>query len=318
MKTVLITGATGFIGRHALRSLIERGYDVHAICRDTIADANSDTSQNNEASEFGLSPKGRPTWHTCDLLAGEADALCKSVRATHLLHFAWIATPGVYWTSPENKEWVERTLSLVKTFRENGGTRAVLAGTCAEYDWSDLPDCIAEDAPIKPATLYGECKNETRERAESFARENGLSLAWGRIFFLYGPHEPKERLVPSVINSLLAGQEARTTSGEQIRDFLHVSDVANAFVTLLDSEVQRAVNIASGNAAAVKDVVMEIARIIGKPELVRLGAKPIGTNEPPRIVADIARLSNEVGWTPRYTLEEGLKQTIRWWQARTK
>jgi len=291
---------TGFIGRHALAPLLARGFEVHAVYH------------NAPLQIDGV------LWHQSDLLNEASTAiLCADVRPTHLLHFAWYAVPGKYWTSPENELWVIATQDLLKAFAENGGTRAVLAGTCAEYDWTNPPEFLSEISPLASATLYGISKNKTWKWAENFAREQNISLAWGRIFLLYGPHEDPARLVPSVITSLLDGKEANTTSGEQIRDFLHVEDVASAFVSLLDSDVRGAVNIGSGSPTAVKDIVLGIADIIGRQDLVRLGALPSRPNEPARLVADTTRLSQEVGFRPRYSLREGLEKTILWWKENT-
>ena len=296
-KRVLVTGASGFIGHHALHPLLTQGFEVHAVAKSP------------RENENGI------VWHSADLLDVEAEKLCAEVKATHLLHLVWYAVPGLYWTSPENERWVQATLALVEAFQKNGGKRAVLAGTCAEYDWQNLPERIGEDTPISPSSLYGACKHRAHELCETFSKETGMSLAWGRIFFLYGPGEPKERLVPSVINALLEGKEARTTSGEQIRDFLHVEDVANAFTVLLESNAEGAVNIASGEAIAIKDLIQEIGTLLGKSDLLRLGALPSRANEPARIVARAERLTNEVGFHPRYSLSEGLTQTIEWWKA---
>ncbi len=296
-KRVLVTGATGFIGRHALQPLIERAFEVHAVFHETPLQIND------------------VTWHQADLLKeGSAEALCSEVRATHLLHFAWIATPGVYWTSSENEKWKQATLDLLKAFSQCGGKRAALAGTCAEYDWSEGAGVFSENSRIDPASPYGKAKHETHQRAAFFAREQALSLAWGRIFFLYGPGEPKERLVPSVIRALLNDEAARTTSGEQVRDFLYVHDVADAFVSLLESTAEGAVNIGSGEGIAIRDIILQVAETLGKRDLVQLGALP-KRDEPARIVADITRLRNEVDWIPLTSLKKGLDETIAWWKA---
>jgi nucleoside-diphosphate-sugar epimerase len=90
-------------------------------------------------------------------------------------------------------------------------------------------------------------------------------------------------------------------------------DVAEAFVALLDSDVCGPVNVASGQAVRVKDIVLAIAAALNRADLIRLGAVPAPDSDPPLIVGDVTRLSKEVGWAPRYTLEDGLQLAIRWW-----
>ncbi|MCS6776662.1 MAG: NAD(P)-dependent oxidoreductase [Chloroherpetonaceae bacterium] len=295
MKRVLVTGASGFIGRHSLHSLVERGYEVHAVTPGPVV-------------------PGPYRWHHVDLLApGGAALLMQEIRPTHLLHFAWYAVPGQYWTSLENFRWVRASLELLQEFQVCGGQRVVMAGTCAEYDWR-YGACVENVTPLSPTTPYGVCKNALRALGEAFGAQTGLSFAWGRIFFLYGPHELPSRLVASVICALLRGEPARTSHGRQIRDFLHVQDVADAFVHLLESEVTGAVNVASGRPVALREVVTRIADMIGRRDLLEVGAIPTPPSEPGLLVADTGRLNREVGWVPRYSLEEGLRQTIAWWR----
>jgi nucleoside-diphosphate-sugar epimerase len=302
MGRVLVTGGTGFIGRHAIPSLLERGHEVHASYR----------------SEPG-EPRPGLTWHHADLLdSGQVDELVERIRPTHLLHFAWYAEHGTFWTSPENVRWVEATLRLVRQFSAAGGKRAVLAGSCAEYDWSQ-PSwdgvCSESSTPINPATFYGKSKHATRLVAEGLAVEAGLSFAWGRIFFVYGPREDPRRLVASVARALIAGEPAPTSEGSQRRDFLHAADVAAAFVALLDSAVDGAVNIGSGVATPVRRVVELIAAATSAPELVRWGDVPTRADDPPVLVADVSRLREEVGWQPRFSAEEGIERTVAWWRG---
>jgi nucleoside-diphosphate-sugar epimerase len=234
------------------------------------------------------------------------------VRPTHLLHLAWIATPGVYWTSPENHCWVEASKHLLATFAEHGGKRAVITGTCAEYDWTAGGVCRESSTPVRPVTVYGRCKNELREWLE----DRGLNAAWARLFFLYGPREHPARLVPSVSRALLAGEVAECTAGTQERDFLHTEDVTDALISLVWSDITGPINVGSGGPVAVRTVIETVARTCGRPDLVRLGARPTPPNEPPLLVADVSRLRDELGWRPRITLEEGLLQTVNWWRAR--
>jgi nucleoside-diphosphate-sugar epimerase len=136
------------------------------------------------------------------------------------------------------------------------------------------------------------------------------------VFFLYGPDEQPGRLVPSVVRSLLGGESVPASDGEQIRDFLHVSDVADGFASLLASDVCGPVNIASGEAVTVRTVIETIARSVGRPELIRWGALERGPGDPDVLLADVARLRDEVGFVPRITLEEGLMTTVDWWRER--
>ena len=189
-----------------------------------------------------------------------------------------------------------------------------MAGTCAEYDWQ-YGYCSEQVTPLAPATLYGTCKHSLQIVLDSFARQTGLSAAWGRIFFLYGPHEHPSRLISSVIVSLLKGEPARCSHGNQIRDFLYVEDVADAFTALLESDITGPVNVASGGPIALRDIIYKIAEKIDREDLIQLGVVPVSSHEPHLLVADVSRLTDEVGWMPKYNLDRGLEQTIAWWRS---
>jgi len=294
MKRVLVTGATGFVGRHSLPRLLESGYEVHAVGGQRSPEA----------------PSRDIVWHRANLLEpGEIASLVGKVRPSHLLHFAWYAVPGKYWTAPENLAWVRATINLMQVFSDHGGQRAVMAGSCAEYDWK-FDYCSELFTPCRPATLYGACKHGTQVLLDAWSRQARLSSAWGRIFFLYGPGEYPSRLVPSVIQSLLRNEPALCTHGNQVRDFMYVEDVAAAFIELLGSDVKGAVNIASGVSTTLKEVIHTIADHLNKRGLVQLGAVPAPAGEPDVLIADVGRLRDEVGFRPRYSLQDGIAQTI--------
>jgi nucleoside-diphosphate-sugar epimerase len=300
MSGVLVTGATGFVGLPLLTRLAHSEPDVHAVSRGE-----------SFPSVAGV------TWHRLDLADGAGlETLMNDLRPERLVHTAWYVEHGRFWGAPQNVAWVERSLHLLRAFADAGGRRAVLLGTCAEYDWTAANGPLHEQrSPIEPRTLYGVAKDSLRRLACAYAERVGLELAWGRLFFLYGPREAPERLVGSVTRALLRGEPAKTTSGVQERDFLHVEDVAEATLQLLRGQVVGAVNIASGERVSMAALVDGIANAIGRPELVRRGVLPDRAGDPPLLLADVARLRKEVGFRPQICLEDGLRDTIEWWRS---
>ncbi len=191
----------------------------------------------------------------------------------------------------------------------------MLAGSCAEYAWEPRTTCVEDETPCHPATLYGTSKHALRLVAERYAHEVGLSLGWGRVFFVFGPREDPSRLGGSVARSLVLGQPTLCSHGEQLRDFLYSGDLADAFVALLASSVQGPVNLASGRPTRVRDLVGALADAAGRPDLVQLGALPASAGEPAALLADVARLRDEVGWSAATRLELRAADTIDWWRA---
>jgi nucleoside-diphosphate-sugar epimerase len=307
-RRVLVTGAGGFIGRTSIEPLLRAGFEVHAVL-------SPDTPARNLEPEAGSS---RLQVRRADLLDLSAiDALVEAVRPTDLLHFAWIATPGVYWRSEANHRWLVASQTLLRSFQVRGGVRAVMAGSCAEYDWSHAGVCNEATSPLAQGvvvTPYAACKIALQRWFEEFAAAHGLSSAWGRIFFQYGPGEARQRLVASVIVALLAGRDALCTDGRQVRSFLHVADVGAAFAALLDSQVRGAVNIGSDERISIAQLLEKLAGQLGRPDLLKLGALEAAPGEPAVLLPDVGRLRDEVRFQRHWTLDAGLADTVRWWR----
>ncbi len=307
-RRVLVTGAGGFIGRWSVPPLVRAGFDVHVV-------VSGGMNGQIPAELTGSKP------HFADLLKEpDIDALLDRVRPTHLLHFAWIAAPGIYWTSADNARWLAASQYLLRSFHARGGSRVMMAGTCAEYDWSRAGVCDEQTTPLADASAaaaapYAVCKIAMQRALAEFGLRKQLSTAWGRIFFQFGPYEHPNRLVPSVIRHLLLEQEAPCSHGRQVRSFLHVSDVGAAFAKVLDSDVEGTLNIGSDEPISIAELIECIGRQIGRPELLRLGERPTPPREPPLLVPDIRRLRDEVRWRPRFTLHDGLSHAIDWWRG---
>lgn len=298
MKRVLVTGAGGFIGRHCLSRLLQDGFEVHAMGR-------------RRHTVPGV------TWHPADVLdACHRRSVVMTVEPSHLLHLAWSTDHGVFWSDPSNLDWAAATLDLASVFTARGGTRLLVAGSCAEYDWSAAEDRFHESkSACRPSTFYGQAKHSTQGLLAAYASEVGLSFSWGVLFFLMGPGEKRERLVPSVITAILDGRPAALSAGTQVRDFVDVRDAAHAMVALLQSDVRGRVNVGTGRGVAVADVANRIGIVLGHPELLDFGARALPLHEPRRVVADVTRLTTEVGYLPSRTLDESIAAAVEWWQA---
>lgn len=290
---VLLTGGSGFLGRHAVDALSRSDAEIVATYR----------------RQPGPQRPGIE-WRVCDLLNGDSvAALVRETRPTHLLHMAWRPVYGDVADARDNVHWLKASLDLATEFIDAGGQRIVGAGTCLEYGASFNP-CDEALTRLAPANTYASCKHALRAALDGLTRAAGVELAWARIFFAYGPGEHETRFVASVARSLLRGEPAEMTSGQQVRDYTYASDLGEALSLLVQSDHVGEFNIGSGTNAALRDIALELARQIGRPELLRLGAKPNRPHEAPMIVADLDKTAAALGWRPRTSLPAGLAETI--------
>lgn len=300
---ILLTGATGFIGSRVARLALAQGHEVAALAR--------------PGSGLRRIESERSRIRVVEGDLGNAAVLQKtlSVSAPDVcIHLAWYAEPGKYLWARENLDCLTGSFALLRALHDAGCRRVVLAGTSAEYEVSDAP--VSEESPIRPRTLYAAAKHSLALIAESFDFRGG-SVASARIFSLYGPDENPNRLVPYVVTRLLAGEECELTAGDAVRDYSHVDDVAGALLAIASSSVTGPVNVGSALPLSVRSLALRLADLVGRPELLRLGARPTPPGETRYLVADTLRLRREVGYAPRYDLDSGLAETVSWWRSRT-
>lgn len=292
MKRVLITGANGLIGRHVLPLLLADGWEVHAAALPATPCYNDGVS-----------------WHGVDLLdAATAKRICNDIRPTHLLHLAWYTEHGLYWHARINLDWVTASVRLAEEFCKAGGQRMVMAGTCAEYDWS-YGYCREETTPLNPATMYGIAKDAARRLIMAVADQHKLPCAWGRVFLPFGAGEAPERLIPSLIEVFKGTRPAFGVNGTAYRDFLHVTDVARAFAALLTTDGHGAYNICSGQPIQIGEVVKTVASLMQADPQPLLEMATERPGEPSLLAGDTTRI-RQLGWRQEHTLEQGLRHTL--------
>ena len=291
---VLITGGNGFIGRPTVRSMVAQSHEVIA------------PSGPASGSDEGL-----------DLLNSAAvENFLETHQPEGLIHLAWDTTPGAYWETPANLTWTAASLRLLESFVRHGGTRAVIAGTSAEYSWQSNTPLNESTTELAPDSLYGVSKDSLRRILEAWAPSTNLSLAWGRIFCPYGPDEKASRLIPKLIAKLESGETIPFDSGNLVRDFLHVDELGNAFATLFDSSCEGAINLGSGEELSIRDILSTLGKTLGRSDQIQFDQLPDPEGQPARVIASTDRLHRELGWTPSKTNQERIAETCHWWRKR--
>lgn len=291
---VFITGASGFIGSAVMHLLVEQGIEVAAL----VSHDKPHERLNNLSGRF-YRLEGR---------LGDIPALRPALEAFRpdiCIHLAWYAEPEKYLYSTENIPILEQSLAALQTLIDVGCTQIVGIGTCAEYD-TDF-GFLREDTSTRPATIYAACKLSLCLIGQHMAAAANVNFAWARMFYLYGPQEDSRRLIPALIQSLRAGKSFDATLGEQVRDYLHVADVASALWTLSKERANGIYNIASGNPITIRALMESVGDMVGNRHLIRFGELPYRQWEPMFICGDNRKLRT-LGWSPQYPLQKGLEQ----------
>lgn len=270
-QTVLLTGATGFVGRQVLRALQARSSDLRLVVREGTALPPETAGPAIEVIETpDMFAESREWWTRA----------CAGVDT--VIHVAWYAEPGQYLHSPKNLDCLAGTLALARACVGSGVRRFVGVGTCFEYDLSQ--GYLSVDTPLQPTTAYAGAKAAAFLALEHYFPGCGVEFAWCRLFYLYGEGEDSRRLVPYVRERLEAGEVANLTSGEQIRDFMNVERAGRMIAEVAGSDRNGPVNICSSIPVTVRELVERIADEYGRRDLLRFGVRPGNAVDPPCVV----------------------------------
>lgn len=294
---ILVTGAGGFIGSQVTRALVARGDEVLAVRRRA-------TSLSRIEDLLGRIRIAEAALEDLDRMA----RILEDFRPQAVIHLAWYSRPRDYLVSSRNLVSAAATSAFVERVFESGCPKLVGVGTCLEYAASNR--LRRESDPTDPTSLYASCKLSACLVARALARGRGSEVAWARLFHMHGPGEDPERIIPAVAESLRAGRACDLSPGLQVRDHLHVGDVAAALVQLAKPGISGIFNVCSGIPITLRQVLLTVAEIVGRPELLRFGARQYPADEIMFLAGDPSQL-RRAGWAPRFTdLRAGLADAL--------
>lgn len=270
-RKILLTGASGFVGRQIARSLVAAGHRPLLPLRP------------GAMARSGLDADAVDVVETADLFAESADWWAPHMADVHaIIHTAWYVEPGQYLDSTENIRCVAGSLALAEAAAKAGVGHFVGVGTCFEYR---LPnDRITADAPVGPVTLYAAAKLALYHMLEKRLAGSATDLTWARLFYLYGEGEHPARLYPTLHRKLAAGEAMNLSSGDKLRDFLDVAEAGRLIARLVETGQTGAVNICSGRAVTIRAIAEEIADVYGRRDLLTFGTATVHPRDPMAVV----------------------------------
>ncbi|HVS61899.1 MAG TPA: SDR family NAD(P)-dependent oxidoreductase [Thermoanaerobaculia bacterium] len=291
-ERVLVTGASGFIGRHLCARLVAAGARVFAVNRGGGA----------KEADDPLAPA--PRWRSADLSdREEVRGTMAWARPDRVVHLASLVkgSRDRELVSAMFRANVESTLHLLEAATELECRRFVQIGSLEEPERGEVA-----------SSPYAASKAAASLYAQLFARLYGLPVALARVFMVYGPGpQDRAKLVPYVVGELLAGRQPRLSSGRRPVDWIYVEDVVDGLCRMLvePGAVGERLDLGSGELVTVREVVERLVGLVAPGIEPELGALP---DRPSEVVrkADVERTAQQIGWRPRVGLDEGLRRTV--------
>ena len=318
---VVITGGAGYIGSHAVRVLARRGYEV--VIYDNLSTGHRTLANGFELVEGDIGDRAR---------------LQPALQGTDaIMHFAAHAYVGESVDNPRKyfHNNVECALNLLNTAVEAGVKYFVFSSTCAVYG-IPVKVPISEDNPREPINPYGATKLLFEHALEAYSKAYGLRFAALRYFNAAGAddsgeigeaHDPETHLIPLALEAVCGsrtievfGRDYPTPDGTCIRDYIHVSDLAEAHALaveyLADGGASVALNLGTGQGHSVMEVLAAVEAVTGRAPDRRYGPRRPG--DPPTLVADPTRAAQVLGWKAKRPLTDIVETAWRWLQNSSK
>lgn len=300
MKKVVITGATSMLGVALVKECIKNGVEVIAIVR----------KKSNNLDRLPISNLISIVESDLSELLSIDDNLCEECDVFY--HFAWDFT---YRNKRDNavcqETNIKYTLDAVELAKKMNCKMFVGAGSQAEY--GRMSDAISPDTSVNPDISYGIAKYAAGKLSRIQCLDYGIKHVWTRIFSVYGPYDGKETMIMYTIKSLLNDEKPIFTKAEQVWDYLYCNDAAKAFYLIgLNGKDGAVYCIGSGQTKILKEYIEIIKNKINPNLPVGFGEKEYAKNQVMYLCADITNLTEDTGWIPEYTFEDGIQDTINW------
>jgi UDP-glucose 4-epimerase len=291
-KLYLITGSSGFIGSNILKLLKDNSEKY--ICLNRNPDKKN--------SSYGVSEFG----YTDDLKYEGRNLTDFNIS---LIHCAWAGVSGALRNDIiqviENTKLLNNIINLIRVYKISNVTAL---GSQAEYG---IPNTkISETLICDPQTLYGKNKLAHYHVLSSACAAMSVKFKWIRVFSTYGLHDKNNWLIPYTIKKLHANEPVDLSDCSQTWDYLHVTDAATGIVKISSSEKSGIFNLGSGNPVVLKQVILEIAQIMNKINLLKFGQRKLRVDEPSYLLADIGKITKETGWMPSQNIFDDLNALV--------
>ena len=306
---ILVTGGTGFIGSHMIPELIKKGYDVYSMERYVTG-------------RIGQLHRVKTVY--ADLNDGfTVRKAIRTVKPEAVIHLASISAVSYSYEHPQEVTQTNLvgTINLAEAcLRETDNFKQFLfAGTSEEYGNNGF-ESQKEDNPLHPASPYAvskvACENYLNYMNEAYDFPTTIL----RPFNTYGRKKDYHFLIEKTIVQMLTQKEVRLIDPTPVRDWMYVNDHVNAYLACLENKnaVGEVFNFCTGNGLTVKETVEVITNIIGFKGEIQWGSAPSRPTESKVIIGSYEEAKNVLGWSPKYSLEEGLKETIEYWKNRIR
>ncbi|MTK11390.1 MAG: NAD-dependent epimerase/dehydratase family protein [Clostridiaceae bacterium] len=310
-KKVLVTGSEGFIGSHLTERLVELGVDVTALV------------QYNSFNNWGwIDTFDKKVKNSINVVTGdirEYDGMKRIIKSQDIVfHLAALIAIPYSYLSPMAyvRTNVEGTTNVLEACREYDVEKIVHTSTSETYGTA-LYVPIDEKHPMQGQSPYSASKIGADKIAESFYKSFNMPVATIRPFNTYGPRQSARAVIPTIISQILAGKtEIKLGSLTPTRDFNYVKDTTEAFIKVAESDktIGEVINAGSNYEISIGDTVKKIIDIIGKDIKIICDEERIrpDKSEVNRLWADNSKIKKLTEWEPKYSLEEGLKETVDW------